>query len=136
MNKRKARYKDYDITPKRKKELEGFCEQYPEWKDELIINRISPKGQKITGMPYSRTNETSDETAMLAIRRAEIQEKIDLIENIAKEVDPDIWTYIIKSVCYLKPYTYLRNVMGIPCCPAALADRRRYFFCLLNLRKK
>jgi hypothetical protein len=136
MNKRKARYKDYDITPKRKKELEGFCEQYPEWKDELIINRISPKGQKITGMPYSRTNETSDETAMLAIRRAEIQEKIDLIENIAKEVDPDIWTYIIKSVCYLKPYPYLRNVMGIPCSPAALADRRRYFFCLLNLRKK
>ena len=136
MNKRKARYKDYDITPKRKKELEGFCEQYPEWKDELIINRISPKGQKITGMPYSRTNETSDETAMLAIRRAEIQEKIDLIENIAKEVDPDIWTYIIKSVCYFKPYPYLRNVMGIPCSPAALADRRRYFFCLLNLRKK
>lgn len=136
MDKRKNSLKKYGISQKRYKELSGFCEQYPEWLDEIKFNQPSVKGQRIDGMPFSNTNATSDETADLAMKRADIQSKIDMIESAAKEAAPELWQYIIKSVCYEKSFWYMRDIIGVPCSERSFYDKRRYFFYLLDKKKK
>lgn len=135
MNKRNQSLKKYGISGKRYKELCGFCEQYPEWKEKLLELTPTAKAQKADGIPYSRTNAISDETSSIAIKRAEIQEKIDLIEHTAKEADPEIWELIIKSACYEMPFWYLRDIMRIPYSERCFFDKRRYFFYLLDKKK-
>lgn len=136
MNKRNSSLQKYGISGKRYKELCGFCEQYPEWKEELATIEISVKSQNMDGMPHSSTNNISDETADIAIKRATISEKIKLIEDTAKEASPDLWEIIIKSACYEQPFWYLRDISMVPISRAAFYDHRKYFFYLLNKRKK
>lgn len=135
MKKRTLTLQKYGISPKRYKELCGFCEQYPEWKEELMRLEPSPKSQKVDGMPYSQTNSTSDETSELAIKRAAINKKIKLIEDTAIEASPEMWEYIIKSACYEQPFWYLRDISKIPMSQASFLDRRRYFFYLLSQKR-
>ena len=78
MNKRKFTYKDYNMTPARRRELIAFCEQYQEWKDELLYNKDTVHSTGFNGMPFSRTNNKSDPTAELAMRHTALQQKIDL----------------------------------------------------------
>ena len=96
LKKRTLTLQKYGISSKRYKELCGFCEQYPEWKEELLNLEPSAKSQKIDGMPYSQTNNTCDETSELAIKRMAISKKIKLVEDTAKEASPEMWEYIIK----------------------------------------
>lgn len=135
MNKRSSSLQKYGISGKRYKELCGFCEQYPEWKEELSSIGISIKSQNMDGMPYSNTNSTSDTTADLAIKRVLLENKISLIENTAKEASPDLWEYIIKSACYEQPFWYLRDIAKVPISERSFYDRRRYFFHLLSKRR-
>lgn len=90
MNKRKFTYKDYNMTPARRRELIAFCEQYQEWKDELLYNKDTVHSTGFNGMPFSRTNNKSDPTAELAMRHTALQQKIDLIENTASNTDGKI----------------------------------------------
>lgn len=136
MYNRKMTFTKYGISQNRYKELSGFCEQYPEWKDELRFNNPTPKSQQINGMPFPNTNSTSDETANLAIKRMEIQEKINMVESTAREASPEFWEYIIHSACYKKAFWYMRDIMGIPCSERTFFDIRRKFFAILNLKKK
>ena len=135
MKKRTLTLQKYGISSKRYKELCGFCEQYPEWKEELLELEPSPKSQRVDGMPFSQTNNTSDETCDLAIKRAMLSKKIKLIEDTAKEASPDMWEYIINSACYEQPFWYLRDISKIPMSEASFLDRRRYFFYLLSKKR-
>lgn len=135
MKKRALTLQKYGISSKRYKELCGFCEQYPEWKEELLELEPSAKSQRIDGMPYSQTNNISDETADLAIKRTALLNKIELVEETAKEASQEMWEYIIKSACYEQPFWYLRDVAKIPMSQATFSDRRRYFFYLLSKKR-
>lgn len=135
MKKRALTLQKYGISSKRYKELCGFCEQYPEWKEELLALEPSAKAQRIDGMPYSQTNNISDETSDLAIKRMAISKKIQLVEETAKEASPEMWEYIIKSACYEQPFWYLRDIARIPMSQATFSDRRRYFFYLLSKKR-
>ena len=135
LKKRTLTLQKYGISSKRYKELCGFCEQYPEWKEELLNLEPSAKSQKIDGMPYSQTNNTCDETSELAIKRMAISKKIKLVEDTAKEASPEMWEYIIKSACYEQPFWYLRDISRIPMSQASFLDRRRYFFYLLSNKR-
>lgn len=134
MNKRQLNLVRYGISGKRYKELCGFCEQYPEWKQELWNNNDTVKGIEITDMPAYRTN--SDVTANLAMKRAELEKKCQIIEKTAEQADSYLAKYIIDSVCYEVPVTYLIAVNGMPVSKAAFYDARRYFFYLLDQNKK
>lgn len=136
MNKRQLRLAKYGISSKRYKELSGFCEQYPDWKIFLETNTNTVKSSSIDGMPYSSTGNTSNQTANLAIKRAAIQKNVDLIEETAKEAAPDLWEYIIKSVCYEQPFWYIRDIMQAPVGQASFYDKRKYFFWKLDQKKK
>ncbi len=135
MKKRTLTLQKYGISAKRYKELCGFCEQYPEWKEELNELEPTTKSQCIDGMPYSQTNNINDETCDLAIKRANASKRIKMIEDAAKEASPEMWEYIIKSACYEQPFWYLRDISKIPMSEASFLDRRRYFFYLLSKKR-
>ena len=133
-NRRKLSLSKYGISSKRYKELCGFCEQYPEWKDELMYKTNTVKSIKITDLP--KGSGPGKATENLAIRRNELQNKCELIERTAEQADPELKDYIIKSVAYEKPFWYLRDILGIPCSERTFFDSRRYFFFLLSENKK
>ena len=135
MNKRQLNLEKYGISVKRYKELCGYCEQYPDWINELKYNCDTVAGRIITDMPIPPHNN-SDQTGNLALRRAELERKCELIERTAKEADAALSEFIIKSVCYEVPVHYLQAVEGMACSTAAFYDKRRYFFFLLDKNKK
>ena len=135
MNKRNLVLDKYGISSKRYKELCGFCEQYSEWLKELKYKTHAVGSPEITDMPIPpRTNESK--TEKLALRRATLEEKCKLIEQTAIEADADLYQYIIKSVCYEVPYTYLATVEEMPCSRSCFYDTRRKFFYLLDKNKE
>lgn len=136
MNRRIVTYKCFDMTPARQKELRYFCSQYQEWKDKLEILYPCAKGQRIDGMPHSNTNNINDEAADLAIKRTELSDRINMIEQSAKEASPEFWQYIIKSVCYKKSYGYLKMSLEMPLSEAAFRDRVKMFLIILNDKRK
>lgn len=133
MDKRKTTLEDYGISKKRLKELSGFCEQYPEWKQELEMKDSTLRSPQLTGMPVSRKN--ADATGDLAVRRADLEAKCRLIEETAKEVSEELFEYIIKSVCYEVTVPQLIANENLPCGQATFYDMRRYFFYLLSQKK-
>lgn len=134
MNKRNLNLEKYGISGKRYKELCGFCEQYPEWINELKNKNDTVKSVEITDMPIYHSN--SDSTGNLAIRRVELQKKRELIEQTAIQASADLSQYIIKSVCYEVPVTYLISCEEMPISKSAFYELRRYFFYLLDQNKK
>ncbi len=134
MNKRKLNLEKYGISGKRYKELCGFCEQYPEWINELKFKRDTMGSTEITGMPIYHSN--ADATGSLATRRVELQKKCELIEQTAIQASADLYQYIIKSVCYEVPVEYLISCEGMPLGKSAFYELRRYFFYLLDQNKK
>lgn len=134
MNKRDLKLDKYGISGKRYKELSAFCEQYPEWKDELLIKENPMKSNGYSDMPKAHNNSSVVED--IVIRCDELNEKCSLIDETAKAAADDLAEYIIKSVCYEKPLWYLRDIMSMPCSDRAFYDKRRYFFFLLNKRKR
>lgn len=134
MNKRDLKLDKYGISPKRYKELCGFCEQYPEWKNFLKFNVSPLKSVEITdmpGVPYA----TGDQTGNTAIKCADYEHKCALIERIAKKVDEDMWEFLIKAICYEVPVSYLESFEEMPMSKSVFYDRRRYFFYLLDKEK-
>lgn len=121
----------YYIDKHRYYELKHFCLQYGEWKkayascNEAII--FTSKMVK-----ESATNVTSDITAKYAIKKAQLGEKIKLVEDAAKEADAYLYNYIMKAVTEGVSYTYLKGVMEIPCGRDMYYDRYRKFFWLLS----
>lgn len=130
-NVRPINEKKYDISKHRFLELYHFCMQYNEWKDELKYKTDTVKSIEVTDMPTSRGSGNA--TASLAIRRAELQKKCELIEQTAIEADPDIYQYIIKGVTTdYATYKYLSQVLGMPCGKDMYYNRRRKFYWLLS----
>lgn len=134
MNRRTLILEKYGISGKRYKELAGFCEQYPEWINELKYKNDTVKSVEITDMPIYHSN--SDSTGNLAMRRAELQKKCELVEQTAIQASADLYQYLIKSVCYEVPVTYLITCEDMPLGKSAFYELRRYFFYLLDQNKK
>ncbi len=130
-NIRNTSLRKYNISPHRFMELYHYCLQYNEWKDELEYKCDTVRSIEITDMPVTHSN--SDATQNLAIRREELSRKCELIEQTAKEADPDIYQYILKAVTNEGvTYNYLYSVMNIPCGKDMYYDRRRKFYWLLS----
>lgn len=121
----------YQISKHRFLELYHYCLQYREWKDELRCSTDTVKGVIISDMPHG--TGTGDPTSNLAIRRAMLEERCKLIEDTAKEADPELWKYVLKGVTDENAsYTYLRQVMNIPCGKNYYFEKRRKFYYLLS----
>lgn len=135
MNKRNLRLEKYGISGKRYKELCGFCEQYPEWKQAIKFNTDTLHSPEITDMPLAPHDNMDDATSRLAIKRAYMSQCVDLVDNTAKQAGGDLSKYIILSVCYETNVTALRHIHGMPLEKSAFYELRRYFFYLLDKNK-
>lgn len=130
-NKRGIRLEKYGISKERRNELLGFCRQYPEWKKK-IADCLTVSGVKYSNVPRSKTNAIQHPTEDAAIKISRYQKNCDLIERIAKEVDPECWQFIIKGVCGQTGVEWLRGVDNMPLCKSAYYERRALFLVLLD----
>lgn len=121
----------YWIDKHRHYELKHFCLQYPMWK-KAYAECDEPSITSLTGERLPSSNIPGDPTAKHAVKKTYYMERIKMVENIAKEADKDLHTYILKAVTEELSYTYLKNRLSIPCGRDMYYDRYRKFFWLLN----
>ena len=103
-----------------------YCKQYPTWESELeALNGTN------MGIAYDKvrvqTSNSYDSTAEIAVRRAEISRKKEVIDKTAQEVAGDLWHWLILGVCHDHPYYYLQHA-GIPCGKDLYYKLRRIFY--------
>lgn len=123
----------YYISKHRYYELKHYCLQYHEWEDELKELNSCP-------LRCNRSNIyidpiLGDMTAEVAIRKIELQSKMQQIKDLCRQADPSIWSYIFVSVTEGKSFTYLKMTLEMPAERDMFYDRYRKFFWLLNSHK-
>lgn len=107
-----------------------FALQYREWKD-MYRSMQGLDAINADGMPHGNT--TSDPTASKAEKMAGLKSKIELVESTVKETDEKLFCWLLKAVTNENiTYTYLDEVMNIPCGKNTYYDRRRKFYYLLS----
>ena len=123
-----SRKNRFYIDKNRYYELKYFCLQYDDWKRALtdIQNTIRTLPEV-----YVQQSTVADVTAKMADARMYYQNRIDLIENAAKETSSDFWKYLVQAVT--KGYTY--NALDIPCCREVYYEMYREFFWRLSMTR-
>lgn len=130
--------KDFVISKHRYYELMHMCLQYREWKD--MLKYLEPSAHSQT-LDESGKRVTSENVEKLAIKRKEISEKCDIVENAARRAgiihtksgNIDISDYILKSVTNEGiTYEYLDRVMNIPVGRTVFYRQKRKFFYILS----
>jgi hypothetical protein len=125
----------YKLSKYRFRELYYFCLQYYEWKDQLIDKRNPLKGMQYSGMPSSGIPGNPTEAAAIAC--AEISAKCDMIEQAAKEADPELWEYIIYAVTHEDiTFNFLKAKKDIPCERDRYYNSRRKFYFILDCKMR
>lgn len=119
----------YWIDKHRHYELKHFCLQYPTWKKIYSSIGDITIGNNIM---RSRNNSISDPTSKMAMKRLMYKNRIDLVEQAAREADPALYEYILKAVTEGLSFTYLRTKLQIPCGRDMYYDRYRKFFWILS----
>jgi hypothetical protein len=125
----------YHIDKHRHYELKHFCLQYPKWK-KTYMELDSPNISTSSFESISSGNLPGDPTARRAIAKAQLTERIEMVEKVAREADNYLWQYILKAVTENLSYTYLKTRLNIPCGKDMYYDRYRKFFWLLNTARK
>ena len=121
----------YWIDKHRYYELKHFCLQYSTWKRTYAALLELSVTSSLLESSSAGTGH-SDLTAKYATRRALYADRINLIEQSAKEADEDLYFYILKAVTEGLSYTYLKTKLEIPCSRDTYYDRYRRFFWILN----
>ena len=121
----------YWIDKHRHYELKHFCLQYPIWKKSYAdLDSVGITISTTDRMPTS--NLPGDPTGNRAVAKAQLIERIEMVERIAKEADDYLWNYILKAVTENLSYTYLKTKLDIPCGTDMYYERYRKFFWLLS----
>jgi len=122
----------YYISQHRYLELKHFCLQYKEWAEELQSLRFQGGG----GEEIHADPQFSDPTAGYALRMVELKKNIEMIRDSAQETDGVLFKYILIAVTEERSYTYLREVMNIPCCKDMFYENYRRFFWILSAKRR
>ena len=126
-----SKNKKYWVNKHRQYELKHFCLQYPYWKKKY--SELENPNVSVSNFEWrSSTTIPGDPTSKVALSKTYYAKRIELIEQTAKNTDLYLYPYILKAVTEGHSYTYLKNVMGIPCGRDMYYDRYRKFFWLLN----
>ena len=123
----------YWISKHRQYELRHFCLQYPMWKQEYT--ELSYISTSVSARTRS-SNNPSDPTGNLAVKRSYYKERIELIEKIAAETDKALGSYILRAVTEGLSYNHLKSRLKIPCGrDTYYACYRRFFWLLSRARQ-
>lgn len=122
----------YWVNKHRYYELKHFCLQYPLWK-KLYSEIEFIGGSRFDSIGrYSGNHMHSDPTSRLAEQRLSYYDRIQLVERIAMEADPELADYILKAVTENLSYNNLKSKINMPCGRDMYYDRYRRFFWLLD----
>lgn len=120
----------YWISKHRYYELKHFCLQYKEWKTMYLS--LSEPYHTSASSDGSRRVEWVDSTANAVLKRDYYLTRMRLVEEVSKITDPSLSDYLFKGVTSDVGFTYLKNVMDIPCGKDMYYDRYRRFFWILD----
>lgn len=125
----------YWIDKHRHYELKHFCLQYPEWKKQYHILGV-PSISSAMREKFPSLDLHGDPTFEYSVRRSYYEERMMLVERIARETDEYLYEYILRAVTEGLSYTYLKSRLKIPCGKDMFYDRYRRFFWLLDNSRK
>lgn len=125
----------YWIERHRYYELKHFCLQYPSWKKSyLALDGLSKK--PADSVIFTNNHSIGDPTSNCAIAKLFFKSRIELLERLASEADPELSIYILKAVTEDLSYNNLKTRLEIPCSKDTYYDRYRRFFWLLSRARK
>ena len=112
-------------------ELKHFCLQYPIWKKAYAaLDGLSKRPNDLS--IFVTSHACSDPTARCAIAKSYYSERMELVDRMARQADPDLAPYILRGVTEGWSYDALKTRFEIPCSKDTYYDRYRKFFWLLN----
>lgn len=119
----------YWIERHRYYELKHFCLQYKTWKKIYAdLDGLKAVNQAIK----TNLNMFSKPTENCALIRSFYSERMNMVENAAKEADFFLSNYILKGVTEGYSYNYLKSRLNMPCSRDTYYDRYRRFFWILS----
>ena len=132
-SKRPKKTSKYWVEPAIFDNVVSFCRCYPIWVKEL---QSLPDGNRAIRYDSDKVQggEGYDATAELALKRIEIERKVNLIITTAQTASPELWEWILKGVTS-SDYTVNELIQqGMPASVNHYANVRRYFYYLLSKR--
>ncbi len=108
--------------------------QYNEWKKEL--NAIPNYLRSPAASDLPKASKGSNKTQNLAIKAAELSDKINTIEQTALEADGNIYPFILKAVTNPQMTYQQLSASGMPCGRSYFYEKRRRFYYLLDKKRR
>jgi len=108
-----------------------FAYQYNDWKAER--DRLVNTSRAITYSDMPHGTSIPNPTEEVGMRIAELSDRIELVEQTAKEADAEIYPWLLKAVTEENVgYDFLKLRHEIPCGKDMYQERRRKFYYLLS----
>lgn len=112
----------YYIERERYYELKHFCRQYPIWKKaHAALDGLSRRPADLE--LFSETGETSDPTFRCVAARERYSRWMGMVEQCAREADPELYKYLMSYVTKGDCYSVLKMRDHIPA--ARMCSTRR-----------
>lgn len=125
-------YRKYDMTRAEKENAYWYAMRYNDMKAERKVLMDTARAIQYSDMPRGSLN-TNSPVEEAAIRVAEISDKIDLIEQTARDSGGDLYKWLLYAVTNRgRGYEYLKSKMNIPCGKNAYYEARRKFYYYLS----
>lgn len=125
----------YYISKHRYYELLHFCRQYTDFlaeKNKIMETCVRPV---IFDDYKAKTDKELDHLERWAIRLADVDDKIQVIEQTAVEADAELSGYILMAVTSGLGFDAMKARYDVPCSRNTFYDRYRKFFWLLDQRR-
>ena len=120
----------YWIEPTLYKHAISWCLCYPAWIKEL---ETLPDANK--GIDYSKDKVQSsgnyDTTSETAMKRVELERKVNILETTAKVVAGDLSEWIVRGVTEEEVRADDLIAQGMPCCKSVFYKLRQKFYYMI-----
>lgn len=127
-----SRRNPWYLSNRRRRYVRSFCEQYGFYKAEYESLEDTSKAITLSDMP--KGTSLGDPTQNAAFRRAELSEKVNLIENLVHEVAPEIEKWLLFGVTQGVSYKWMHDIHHIPCGKNYYYDKEHEFFYKLSMK--
>ena len=127
----------YYISKHRYYELLHFCRQYTDFlseKEAILATCVRPVVFDDVAIKHIPTPQV-DHMEHWAIKLANVDDKIKLIEQTAVDTDEALSGYILMAVTGGLGYDQMNARYNVPCARNTFYDRYRRFFWLLDQRR-
>ena len=129
---RPSKSSPYYLPPEIYDNVVSFCRCYPLWVKEL---QTLPDSSKAITYDQDKVQSSGgyDVTSTLALKRVEIERKVDLIRTTAMITSPELWEWLIRGTTQRVTIQDLIQ-QGMPCSRSHYTKIRGYFYYLISKR--